>query len=142
MADVVSQRLRHKVRSRAGDQCEYCLLPAWALLAGCEMDHVISRKHGGKTDQANLALSCARCNRAKGSDIGSMVCVGAQFSRLFNPRTDRWDEHLKLDGARLVGRTIIGEVTIKLLRLNDEDRIMERMLLQRLGEYPAPTPAG
>jgi len=71
-----------------------------------------------------------------------MVCVGAQFSRLFNPRTDRWDEHLKLDGARLVGRTIIGEVTIKLLRLNDEDRIMERMLLQRLGEYPAPTPAG
>jgi ribosomal protein S28E/S33 len=30
----------------------------------------------------------------------------------------------------------IGQVTIQLLRLNDEERIIERAVLQLIGEYP------
>jgi hypothetical protein len=136
MPEIIGPPLRREVAARAGGRCEYCRLPAWALLAGCEVDHVISRKHRGETDSANLAWSCARCNRAKGTDVGSIVPETGQFSRLFNPRADRWAEHFALDGARLTGKSAIGRVTITLLRLNDDERVLERMWLLRLGEYP------
>lgn len=135
MPENVGQALRREVTARAGERCEYCRLPEWALLAGCEVDHVISRKHGGRTDASNLALSCARCNRAKGTDIGSMIPETGQFSRLFNPRTDRWEDHFAPEGARLTAKTVIGQVTLTLLRLNDDERVVERELMRRLGEY-------
>ena len=118
-------------------KCEYCLTPEWILLAGCEVDHVISRKHGGITDQSNLAFSCARCNRAKGSDIGSVLPATGQYCRLFNPRIDRWTEHFSLEGSQIVGRSDVALVTIKILRLNDQERVVERELLRQIGEYPA-----
>jgi hypothetical protein len=111
-------------------------MPEAELLAGCEVDHIISRKHGGITEASNLALSCARCNRAKGTDVGSVLPDRGEFTRLFNPRIDRWAEHFALEGARINGRTGIGMATAKLLRLNDGERVLERLLLQRLGDYP------
>ncbi len=111
-------------------------MPEWALLAGCEVDHVISRKHGGITDLSNLAFSCARCNRAKGTDVGSISRSTGAFVRFFNPRIEPWREHFTLDGAHIVGLTEVGQVTIQLLRLNDEERIVERADLQLIGEYP------
>jgi len=134
MADDVSKALRRQVSERAGGRCESCLTPEWILLAGCEVDHVISRKHGGVTETSNLAFSCARCNRAKGSDIGSILLATGEFYRLFNPRLDRWPEHFAIERATIVGRTDVGRVTISLLRLNDATRIAERALLQRIGE--------
>lgn len=111
-------------------------MPEWALLAGCEVDHVISRKHGGITDLSNLAFSCARCNRAKGTDVGSISPSTGALVRLFNPRIEPWREHFAIDGARLLGLTEVRQVTLQLLRLNDEERIVERAVLQMIGEYP------
>jgi hypothetical protein len=136
MAESISQALRREVRTRAGGRCEYCLMPESVLLAGCEVDHIISRKHGGITDGSNLALSCARCNRAKGTDVGSVSPGGGVFTRLFNPRIDGWPEHFAFDGARIAGRTEVGEVTARLLRFNEDERVLERSLLQSLGDYP------
>ena len=136
MVEGVGAQARREVFARAGHRCEYCLMPEWALLAGCEVDHIISRKHGGIADLSNLALSCARCNRAKGSDVGSVSPATGAFVRLFNPRIDQWDEHFKLEEARIAGLTEIGAVTAALLRMNEDERILERRLLQMLGEYP------
>ena len=136
MRDSVGRALRRQVSERAHARCEYCRTPEWILLAGCEVDHVISRKHGGITDASNLAFSCARCNRAKGSDIGSVLSATGQFCRMFNPRIDRWEEHFGREGARLFPRTDVAEVTIRILRLNDQERMAERALLQQIGEYP------
>ena len=136
MPENISQALRREVAARAGARGEYGRLPEWALLAGCEVDHVISRQHGVVTEASNLALSCARCNRAKGTDIGSIIAETGQFSRLFNPRTDRWENHFALEGRRLAGKTAMGRVTITLLRLNDDERVVEREWMQSLGEYP------
>jgi hypothetical protein len=133
MAEAISQQLRREIRVRASQRCEYCLVLESLLLAGCEVDHIVSRKHGGITELSNLALSCARCNRAKGTDVGSIHPGTGAFVRLFNPRLDRWDEHFIVDGARIVGRTAVGQVTAKLLRLNDEDRLVERSLLRKIG---------
>jgi hypothetical protein len=107
------------------------------LFAGCEVDHVISRKHGGLTDLANLALSCERCNRAKGTDVGSVVGAEQTFVRLFNPRIDAWHAHFRLRGPTIEPLTEIGEATVRLLRLNAPDRVIQREALQRIGVYPA-----
>ncbi len=103
------------------------------LFAGCEVDHIISLKHGGLTELPNLALSCARCNRAKGTDIGSVHPDSGEFVRLFNPRRDRWDEHFRFDSARIIGLTTIGQVTVNVLQFNQGERLLERMLLRQVG---------
>jgi len=136
MADDVSHQLRREVRTRAGGRCEYCLMDETLLVWGCEVDHIVSRKHGGATESSNLALSCVRCNRAKGTDLGSVHPESEELVRLFNPRRDRWDEHFKLEGVRIVGLTLIGQVTVSLLQLNQDERLIERELLQSAGKYP------
>ena len=54
-----------------------------------------------------------------------------------NPRNDKWHEHFKLDGSRIVGLTDTGEVTVKILRLNDDERLLERQILQSEKRYPS-----
>ncbi len=141
MGDEISQAQRREVRARASQRCEYCRMPEWALLAGCEVDHIISRKHGGITDVSNLALSCARCNRAKGADLGSIAPAGALI-RFFNPRMDLGEDHFAMRGSAMVGLSDIGRITIKVLQLNSDERLLERAALQPLGEYPAAGQAG
>jgi hypothetical protein len=45
----VPAALRRLVRERAGDRCEYCLIPESASFAPHWIDHVVAEKHGGKT---------------------------------------------------------------------------------------------
>lgn len=136
MADSVSPSIRRLVASRAGFRCEYCLMPEAELFAGREVDHIISRKHQGATVPENLALCCERCNRAKGTDVGSVSGHEGPLVRLFNPRTDLWHDHFKLSQALVEGRTEISEVTVRLLRLNAPDRVLQRQALQEIGAYP------
>jgi HNH endonuclease len=103
---------------------------------GCEIDHIISEKHGGTTAEHNLAYSCLLCNRNKGSDISSVVPGTRELIRLFNPRIDRWADHFCLDGARILPLTPIGEATARILRFNYDERVLERELLRSIGRYP------
>jgi 5-methylcytosine-specific restriction endonuclease McrA len=73
MSSYVSAAVRRLVAVRTDFLCEYCLVHEDDTVFGCEVDHIISEKHGGATDAENLAYACAFCNRAKGSDIGSIV---------------------------------------------------------------------
>ena len=135
MADIISQQLRREIRARAGGRCEYCLMDDGCLVWGCEVDHILSRKHGGTSELSNLALSCARCNRAKGTDIGSVHAESEELVRFFNPRRDLWGEHFRIDGPRIVGLTLIGQVTVTLLQFNQDERLLERALLQQAGRF-------
>jgi HNH endonuclease len=135
MAEAINQHLRREIRARAQERCEYCLISEPLLLGGCEVDHIISRKHSGATELSNLALSCARCNRYKGTDVGAIDEISGEFTRFYNPRHDRWNDHFVISGARIVGKTAIGRVTATLLRLNDEERVVERSALQQAGLY-------
>lgn len=115
---------------RAGNRCEYCLLPADVAFFPHEVDHVIAEKHGGRTEADNLAFACWRCNRHKGSDLGSFDPLTQDFSLLYNPRTQVWAEHFAWQGEQLVGLTPEGRTTVGLLRLNSEERLAERRSLQ------------
>jgi len=87
-------------------------------------------------DVTNLAYACLPCDRHKGSDLGSIHRASGNLVRFFHPRRDRWADHFRLDGARIVPRTEIGDVTVRILRLNDLDRVLERDTLIALGRYP------
>ena len=101
------------------------------------MDHIISEKHGGSTDARNLAWAGTFCNRFKGTDLESIASETGQLTRFFNPRADRWSEHFRLDGVRIVPRTAIGEATARILGFNALGRLRERSALIGVGRYPS-----
>jgi hypothetical protein len=98
-------------------------------LVSHEVDHVVAQKHGGATDADNLALSCALCNKHKGSDLASIDPDTGDLTPLFHPRRQRWSEHFQLLGAMIVPRTPAGRATVRLLQLNHPDRLAVRALL-------------
>jgi HNH endonuclease len=51
--DAALERL---VRDRAGSRCEYCRLPHIGSRAPFEIDHIIPRKHRGRTVAGNLRV--------------------------------------------------------------------------------------
>ncbi len=122
--------LRRLVEERAKYQCEYCLLPAKVAFFAHEIDHIIAQKHGGETNADNLALTCWRCNRYKGSDLGSFDPETRNFSFLFNPRNQEWKSHFIFAEVLIVGLTPEGRTTVKLLQMNSEERLAERQKLR------------
>jgi len=140
MSRYVSPEVRRQVAARAGFLCEYCLIAEEDSFFGCEVEHIISLKHGGSSEPENLAYACAFCNRHKGSDIGSVSEAG-EFSRFFNPRTDRWAGHFDLQVGQsflIRPKTMIGAVTARVLQFNHPDRLLERFWLAGAGRYPSP----
>jgi hypothetical protein len=105
---------------------------------GCEVDHVVSEKHGGPTEAENLAYACFVCNHRKGSDIASILWRTGELVRSYNPRKDRWAEHLRLQQARIEPLSPIGEITCQMLRFKDEQSVLERPVLIVAGRYPGP----
>jgi hypothetical protein len=98
MTSYISIELRRLVESRANHLCEYCLIHEEDTFLGCQVDHIIAEKHSGPTNADNLSLACTFCNRAKGTDIGSIAPSTGEFTRFFNPRTDHWSDHFQLSG--------------------------------------------
>lgn len=127
--------LRQLVIERAASRCEYCLLPQSAAFHKHEPDHIIPLQHGGESDENNLALACMRCNRYKGPNVGSIDPVTGKLIPFFNPRIHIWRDHFELEGAIIRPLTPEGRVTVKILRLNDEDRLLERSYLMETGLY-------
>ncbi|MCC7308257.1 MAG: HNH endonuclease [Acidobacteria bacterium] len=135
MSNSIGPETRQIVASRANFVCEYCLIAEEDAYFRFQVEHIISRKHGGSSDLDNLAFACVYCNRFKGSDIASLKPDTDDLIRLFNPRTDRWNDHFRLNGATIEVSTDIGEATVRILQMNHPDRIMERKALSRSGRY-------
>jgi hypothetical protein len=137
MSDTyIPSELRKQVIKRSGNCCEYCRLSQENNTFRFHVDHIIAEKHEGETILENLALSCPNCNAHKGSDIASVDRETKQLSYLFNPRTQNWDEHFRLNGATIEALSPEGRVTIRLLQLNREEQLEERLALINLDSYP------
>ena len=132
----IPDELRRQVIERAQGRCEYCLIHESDTPELHHIDHIIARKHGGPTVRGNLALACARCNRYKGADFMAFDPDTQQPIPLFNPRAHNWNDHFTLQQARLIGLTLTGELTLKLLRINDDIAVAQRRKLIRHRRYP------
>ena len=129
MASGTPAALRRLVAARAENRCEYCLLPEHAALHKHEPDHILPVQHGGETTADNLCFACMRCNRYKGSNVGSFDPETGNLVPFFHPRKQKWSEHFALNQGVICPLTPEARVTVKLFRLNDEERIKERLLL-------------
>jgi HNH endonuclease len=119
---------RRAVRERAGNRCEYCLLPQIdSPLASLQIEHVVARKHGGDDSLENLALACIDCNLHKGTNIADYDPVTGQLSELYHPRRHVWPEHFRLEDALIVGITAIGRTTVFILNMNSDEQVAFRL---------------
>lgn len=134
----VPAAVRRLVVERARSCCEYCLLPSAVAFFPHEVDHVVAEKHGGATEAENLAFTCWRCNRHKGTDLSSFDPDTGEFCRLFTPREQQWRDHFALHGATIVGVTLEGRATVWLLQIDADDRVRERQLLIASGQVLLP----
>ena len=133
MSSRPSAELRRLVIDRAGDRCEYCLIPQLLVASSHQVDHIIAEKHGGQTSSNNLALSCSLCNLRKGSDIATLAPETGTLTRLFNPRDQSWREHFRCEDGEIQGLTETGRTTAHFLKLNSIERVAERIELAKAG---------
>ena len=131
---MMDGNVRAQVRRRAANRCEYCLLPQEAApFPLFHVEHICPLKHGGTDDPENLCLACNQCNLHKASNLSGLDPETRMITRLFHPRTDRWDEHFQLDAAVIIGISPIGRTTARVMNMNDADRIEVRLTAIELG---------
>jgi HNH endonuclease len=136
MSQKIPESLRRQVAARAKYRCEYCRRLETDSFIRYQTDHIISRKHGGKTTLENLAHSCPICNNTKGTDISTILENNEILVHLFHPRKNNWFEHFKVEEGTITPKSDIGTATIKLLKLNALDRILERLDLIEAELFP------
>ena len=124
---MVDQQLRVAVAERASYRCEYCRMHEDDDVFTFHVEHIIARKHDGETSLANLAYACQQCNLHKGPNLSGIDPDSQEIVELFHPRNHEWDDHLQFDGPRVIGLTPTGRATVRVLNMNDGDRIAFRM---------------
>ena len=133
MSAYIPRKMRQAIAARAGDRCEYCLLPRSPHKH--QPDYVLPLFHGGLTNAENLALACYYCNHNKGPNAGSFDFETNTFVGFFNPRAQIWGEHFRLDGAVIQPLTPEARVTARIFGFNEPDRVTEREAWISLGLY-------
>ena len=134
----LSSALRRRVRERARSLCEYC--HSFMDYTGHEftVDHIIPESKGGASDFDNLCFCCFWCNNYKQSRTEVRDRRTGHSVRLFNPRTDNWEDHFRWSPTftSLIGRTAIGRATVSALRLNRVSIVRSRRIWVRHGLHP------
>ncbi len=118
---------RRSVRTRAKSRCEYCRLHEDDDLYTFHIEHIVAIKHGGSDEADNLALACHQCNLHKGPNLSGIDPESGNALELFHLRHDRWSEHFMYHECEVVGIAPTGRATVRVLNMNDEDRIQFRI---------------
>ena len=130
---AIPKSIREQVRQRSNRCCEYCRKPEGVSNFPHSVDHIIAIIHDGSDELINLAWACFQCNSTKSSNIASYD--SGKLVALFNPRTQPWNKHFKMDGAFIEPLTAVGRVTVKILQMNHPDQIETRESLIRAGNW-------
>ncbi len=136
MRKSIPEKVRSFVAQRAGYSCEYCRLHQDYLFLAFEIDHIVSLKHGGGNELANLAYACPHCNQHKGSDLTTFLGSYDDIIPLFNPRKDLWSEHFETINGEIIAKSRTGQASIKIFRFNNPDLLILRQTLAQVGLYP------
>ena len=130
--------LRSRVEIRARGRCEYCRAPQAACGYRFHLEHIVPVAEGGPDGLDKRAFACAACNLAKSDRTSGIDPETRRAVRLFDPRTDVWEEHFQfdIDSAFIVGLTPEGRASIAALDLNAEFRLDARELWLAAGLLP------
>lgn len=133
---MIPEALRQWVRERAEGRCEYCRMSQALQGATFHIGHIIPMSKGGASADENLALACPSCNLGKADATDAVDPDTGQHASLFNPRQDRWKEHFRIDGVRIVGMSPAGRATVWRLQMNAPRRSQIREAERLLGWWP------
>jgi 5-methylcytosine-specific restriction endonuclease McrA len=134
MSNIPTQ-LRREVRLNAGGRCEYCRRPDHETAYGHTIDRIIPVKHGGLNILSNLVYCCLFCNQHKGTDVAIYDPETGILTPLFNPRTQKWEDHFSLEEYMFVPNTPVGRVTILILQMNAPKQVEARVELISVGTW-------
>lgn len=136
MRKRIPEAIRARLAKQAGHCCEYCLIHESDTIFPCEIDHIISLKHGGTDHFLNFAFTCFNCNRNKGNVVAIILPPDLWPCMFFNPRLKKWSDYFQLNGNFIEPLNQTGAATIKVLQLNHFERLIERAELIADGRYP------
>jgi hypothetical protein len=97
-----------------------------------QIEHIVARCHGGSSDSENLALACRHCNLHKGTNLSGIDPTSSELTRLFNPRTDAWEDHFRIERGIVYGLTAVGRTTAYVLDMNSARRVELRLVIRAL----------
>jgi hypothetical protein len=123
---MISAETARAVRERAQGFCEYCRVAEIDSAFSFHVEHVIAQSHRGSDDFENLALACPQCNLRKGPNLSGVDPDSGRVTRIYNPRTQRWQEHFVLNEGRITALTAVGRTTLWLLDMNEARRVRLR----------------
>jgi hypothetical protein len=130
--------LRAIVREQAKNRCGYCLSDDDNSGIDLTIEHIIPESLGGATEENNLWLACYKCNEAKNDRTHAVDPVTKASVPLFNPRTQKWEEHFTwIEGGLYVeGKTPTGRATVVALKLNRDKIVNARTKWIKWGIHP------
>jgi hypothetical protein len=101
----------------------------------------LKKKRGGAPVTGASIAGCRRRSivfhsRSWGPNVGGIDPAGGKLIRLYHPRRDRWEEHFQWAGATLMGLSVVGRVTIRVLAIDDPDDLAVRQALLDEGVFP------
>jgi 5-methylcytosine-specific restriction endonuclease McrA len=134
----ISKKLDTKIRRQAKNRCGYCLLPQQLISYKLEIEHLHPKALGGSDDEENLWLACRQYNLVKGTKIHGFDLVTFVRVKLFNPRTQIWNEHFvwSNDNLEIIGKTPCGRATVAALQLNIDSQKIPRQFWKLTGIFP------
>jgi hypothetical protein len=135
MSDSWAERVR-EVEARAGQRCEYCRMHQALQGATFHLEHITPTTAGGSDELSNLAWACPSCNLKKSKRLTALDPETEQSVSLFNPRTDRWDDHFVWLGYTVVGRTPVGRALVAAFDLNHPRRVLIREAEEHFDLFP------
>jgi hypothetical protein len=135
----IPAEVRRLVLQRATGRCEYCGLSQEGQEATFHIDHIVPVAAGGQTTAENLALACVSCSLRKAARQTVIDPQTGEEVVLYNPRRERWSDHFRWEGVRLVGQTAIGRATVAALDMNRPLILAIRQEEANLGRHPPPT---
>ena len=135
---AVSPNVKNQIRIEAKNRCGYCLSQQAFLPYTLEIEHIFPTSRGGEDSVENLWLACRACNLAKSNKVSGIDKHSGQEVPLFNPRTQKWDEHFQWskDSSNVIGITPIGRATVLALKLNNFFIVTARKNWVQVGWHP------
>jgi hypothetical protein len=103
-----------------------------------EVEHILPTSQGGTDHPGNLALACHSCNRFKSDFVSAVDADTNQPFRLYNPRTDIWQKHFRVDleTAEIHGISPTGRATVVRLQMNRTHQVSARRYWIQLDLFP------
>jgi hypothetical protein len=130
------KHLLDEVERRAAGRCEYCRMHQALQGATFHVEHVLPLCRAGRTRLENLAWACPGCNLRKSDRVDALDPDTGRRAALFNPRVQRWSEHFRWDGHRVVALTPTGRATVATLELNHPRRMLIRQAEELFALFP------